>query len=65
MEAWGHIDGQERDLETVRKARALEMEYYRKMNVHEKRPIEKCFDEPRDHPSGWSGLTTIMETDTT
>ena len=36
-EAWDEIDGQELDPETVKKARALEMEWYRKMNVYEKR----------------------------
>ena len=31
----------------VRKARALEMEWYRKMNVYEKRPIEECFEKTK------------------
>ena len=39
-EAWDDIDGQELYPEVARKARALEMKWYRKMNVYEKRPIE-------------------------
>ena len=36
-EDWGDIDGQELDPEVVRKARALDMEWYKKMNVYEKK----------------------------
>ena len=43
-------DGQELDPETVKKARALQMEWYRKMNVYEKRPIEECFDKTTRPP---------------
>ena len=31
----------------ARKARALEMEWYRKINVYEKRSIEECFEKTR------------------
>ena len=50
-EAWDDIDGQELDSETVKKARALEMEWYRKMNVHEKRPVEERFEKTMKPPS--------------
>ena len=50
VEAWGDIDGQELDPKTVKKARALEMEWYRKMNVYEKRPIEECFEKTKRPP---------------
>ena len=40
-EAWDDIGGQELDPETVEKARALEMEWYRNMNVYEKECFEK------------------------
>ena len=49
-EAWEDIDGQELDPEMVRKARALEMEWYKKMNVYEKRPIEVCFGKIQEPP---------------
>ena len=49
-EAWDDIDGQELHPETVKKARALEKEWYRKMNVHEKRPIEECFEKTKKPP---------------
>ena len=44
-EAWDDIDGQQLDPEVVRKARAPEMEWCRKMIVFEKRPIEECFEK--------------------
>ena len=50
MEAWDDIDGQELDPETVQKARALKMEWYRKMNVYEKRPTEECFEKTKGPP---------------
>ena len=46
-EAWDDVDGQEFEPEVVRKARALEMEWYRKMKVYEKRPIEECFEKTK------------------
>ena len=49
-EAWDDIDGQELDPEAVKKARALEIEWYRKMNVYEQRPIEECFEETKKPP---------------
>ena len=49
-EAWDDIDGQELDPEVVRKARALEMEWYRKTRVYEKRPIEECFEKTKRPP---------------
>ena len=39
VEAWDDIDGPELEPEMVRKARALDMERCRKMNVYKKRPI--------------------------
>ena len=50
VEAWGDIDGQELDPKTVKKARDLEMEWYRKMKVYEKRPIEECFEKTKRPP---------------
>ena len=50
MEAWDDINSQELDPETVKKAHALEMERYRKMNVYEKRPIEECFEKTKRPP---------------
>ena len=47
QELWDDIDGQELDPETVKKARALEMEWYMKMNVYEKRPLEECFEKTK------------------
>ena len=49
-EAWDDIDGQELAPDVVRKARALEMEWYRKMNLYEKRPIEECFEKTKKPP---------------
>ena len=49
-EAWDYIDGQELEPEVVRKARTLEMEWYRKMNVYEKRPIEERFEKTKKPP---------------
>ena len=49
-EAWDDKVGQELDPEVVRKARALEMEWYRKMNVYEKRPIQECFRKTKKPP---------------
>ena len=49
-EAWDYIDGQELEPEVVKKARALEMEWYWKMNVHEKGPTEECFEETKKPP---------------
>ena len=50
LEAWYDIDGQELDPETVKKARALEMEWYRKTNVYGKRSIEECFEKTKKPP---------------
>ena len=50
MEAWDDIHGQELDRATVKKACALEMGWYRKMNVYEMRPIEECFDKTNGPP---------------
>ena len=44
-------DGRELGPEVVRKARALEMECYRKMNVYEKTPIKECFEKTKKPPS--------------
>ena len=49
-EAWDDKVGQELDPEVVRKARALEMEWYRKMNVFEKRPTQECFGKTKKPP---------------
>ena len=49
-EAWDDIDDQEPDPDAVKKARALEMEWYRKMHVYEKRPIEECFEKTKKPP---------------
>ena len=49
-EASDYIDGQEVEPEVVKKARALEMEWHWKMNVHEKRPKEECFEETKRPP---------------
>ena len=49
-EAWDDIDGQELDPEVVRKARALEKEWYKKVNVYEKRPIEECIEKNKKPP---------------
>ena len=46
-EAWDDVDGQELDPETVR---ALEMEWYMKMNVCEKRPIAECIEKTKKPP---------------
>ena len=48
MEACDDIDGQELDSELV--ARALAMEWYTKINVYEKRPIEECFEKTERPP---------------
>ena len=50
-EAQDKIDGQELELEVMRKARALEMEWYRKMYVCETRPTEECFEKTKKPPS--------------
>ena len=50
-EAWDDIDGQELDPEVVRKARALEMAWFRKMNVYDKKPIENASKRRKVHPS--------------
>ena len=49
-EASDYIDGQELEPEVVKKARALKMEWYWKMNVYEKRPEEECFEETKRPP---------------
>ena len=49
-DAWDDIDGHDLDPETVKKARALQMDWYRKMNVHEKGPIEECFEKTKKPP---------------
>ena len=49
-EAWDDTNDQELETEIVRKARALEMEWYRKMNVYEKGPIEECFERTKKQP---------------
>ena len=49
-EASDYIDGQELEPEVVKKARALEMEWYWKMNVYEKRPEEECFEQTKKPP---------------
>ena len=41
--AWDDISGKELDPQKVRAARALEVEYYRKMDVFDKVPIEECY----------------------
>ena len=33
------------------KARAMEMESYRKLNVYEKRPMEECFEKTKKPPT--------------
>ena len=49
-EGWDDIDGQELDPEAVKKARAQEMEWCRKMNAYEKRPIVECFEKTKKPP---------------
>ena len=49
-EAWNDIDGEELYPEMERKARALQMEWCRTMNVHEKRPIDVCVDKTKKPP---------------
>ena len=44
---WHRGGRQELEPEVVRKAHALEMEWYRKMNVYERRPIEECFEKSK------------------
>ena len=50
-EVWDDIDGQELKSEEVRKARAQETEWYRKMNVREKRSKKSVLKRPRSRPS--------------
>ena len=51
-EAWDDIDGQELEPEVVRKARALEMEWYRKMEcVREKTHRRVLRKDQRSRPS--------------
>ena len=50
VEVWDDIDGQELEPAVVRKARALEMEWCRKVNVYEKRPTEGCFEKTKKPP---------------
>ena len=49
-EAWDDIDGQELDPEAVKKAPAPQMECHMKLNVYEKRSIEKCFEKTKKPP---------------
>ena len=49
-ESWDDIDGQEFGPEMVRNEHALEMEWYRRMNVYEKRAIEECFKKTKKPP---------------
>ena len=44
-----HILSQELDLEVVREARALELEWYM-VNVYEKRPSRSASRRPRSRP---------------
>lgn len=41
--AWDDISGKELDAAKVREARRLEMEYYKKMEVYEKVPLNECW----------------------
>ena len=49
-EAWDYMDGQELEPVVVKKARALEMEWYWKMNVYEKKPKKSASKRPRSRP---------------
>ena len=42
--AWDDVNDCELDLERVKEARKAEIEYYRKMKVYKKVPIQKCTD---------------------
>ena len=42
-EAWDDVSGKALDPDRVREARRLEMEYYDKMQVYDKVPIEECY----------------------
>ena len=48
----------------MKKARALEIERYRKMNVYEKRPSEKCFEKTKKPPTKvkWTDHNTGRQT---
>ena len=41
-EAWDDVSGKELDPKKVMAARREEMEYYKKMGVYDKVPIEEC-----------------------
>ena len=41
-QAWGEVSGEELDPKKVKKARWLEMDYYKKMDVFVKVPNEEC-----------------------
>ena len=45
LEAWGDVNNCKLDPVKVRKAREEEMEYFRRMQVYRKVPIQRCKDE--------------------
>ena len=49
-EAWDDVSGKELDPRKVRAARREEMEYYKKMGVYDKVPLEECYKKTGKAP---------------
>ena len=52
MKFWDDLSGEELEAEGVRRARAEEMEEFRKHGVYTKVPLEECWKETGREPVG-------------
>ena len=62
-QAWDDHTGESSDAKKVKEARQLEMEYYDKMHVFDKVPIDQCWDRTGKAQRKQNGLTSTKARD--